>query len=237
MIFKLVPFLILGFLAYLAYRYYRSLSPEQRKPFIIKYAVYGVIALLLLAVVTGRIHWLGAVLAGAIGLLKVGAATFFRFLPFLRFFQKNRVFGDPKFKTQHLEVVYNMQTGAIAGKVIAGEFAGRDITSLDENEIDKLEQSLKETDTRSYYLLRVIRQRREGTQQSENTFNAAQVGDPSIEEAEQILGLDQGYSKKDIDLSYKRLMHKLHPDRGGNNYLASRVNTARDILLKHLDKK
>ena len=103
MIFKFVPLLVIGFLCYLVYRYYRSLAPEQKRPFVVKYAVYAVITLLLLAVVTGRIHWLGAVFAGALGLLKVGANTFFRFLPFLRFFQKNNVFGDPKFRTDYLE--------------------------------------------------------------------------------------------------------------------------------------
>jgi len=224
-------------LAYLAYRYYLSLPKTKRKPFIIKYAVYAAIAVLILAVVSGRIHWLGAVLAAGLGLLKVGTSSFLRFLPFLRFFQKNNVFGDPKFKTQHLEITFFMQNGSMEGKIIAGEFEGMSILSLDESQLDTLEQSYKGTDSRSYYLLRVIRQRLNANSSNSKTdYSSAHIGDPSVEEAEQILGLSTNYTKKDVDLSYKRLMQKLHPDRGGNDYLASRVNIARDVLLKKLDK-
>ena len=237
MIFKFVPLLVIGFLCYLVYRYYCSLAPEQKRPFVVKYAVYAVITLLLLAVITGRIHWLGAVFAGALGLLKVGANTFFRFLPFLRFFQKNNVFGDPKFRTDYLEVVVHVQSGRIEGTVLIGEFSGRAIASLDQSELDSLEKILKGSDSRSYYLLRVIRQRLQGSTRSNysrHDYKDASISDPSVEESEQILGLQAGYTKKDVDLSYKRLMQKLHPDRGGNDYLASRINIARDVLLKHL---
>lgn len=238
MIIKILPLLLVVFLGFLAYRYYKSLSPSQRKPFLIKYVVYALIALLLLAVITGRIHWLGAVVAGVLGLLKFGASTFLRFLPFLRFFQQNQVFGDPKFNTQHLEVTLSMRSGAMTGKVISGKFEGRDIFSLSSGELDELETQLKQQDLRSYYLLRVIRQRQKGQSESaDQDYTSARVGDPSVEEAEQILGLSSGYTKKEVELSYKRLMQKLHPDRGGNDYLASRVNIARDIIIKHLDKK
>jgi hypothetical protein len=236
MIVKLIPILIVVFLLYLAVRYYKKLSPSEKKPFLIKYAVYAVIAILLLSVITGRIHWLGAVLAGALGLIKVGASTFFRFLPFLKFFQRNNVFGDPKFKTQYLEVTYFVKTGKMTGKVISGEFSGKDVFDLSSDQLDQLEEQLKNQDARSYYLLRVIRQKQFGGQSSGNDFDSSRISEPSIDEAQQILGLSNSYTKKDVDLAYKRLMQKLHPDRGGNDYLASRVNTARDILIKHLDK-
>jgi curved DNA-binding protein CbpA len=58
----------------------------------------------------------------------------------------------------------------------------------------------------------------------------------SHEEAKLILGLEDQFEKKDVELAYKRLIQKLHPDRGGNDYLAARVNLARDTLIKHLKR-
>ncbi|WP_461481306.1 J domain-containing protein [Porticoccus sp.] len=51
-------------------------------------------------------------------------------------------------------------------------------------------------------------------------------------EAWQLLGLKPGASREDIIRAHKRLIQKVHPDRGGNDYLASQLNTARDLLLK-----
>lgn len=47
-----------------------------------------------------------------------------------------------------------------------------------------------------------------------------------------ILGLQEGASKKDIIQAHKRLMQKLHPDKGGSEDLATQINHAKDTLLK-----
>ena len=54
----------------------------------------------------------------------------------------------------------------------------------------------------------------------------------SEDEAWKILGLEPDASREDIVLAHKRLIQKLHPDRGGSDYLAAKLNTARDLLLK-----
>jgi hypothetical protein len=54
----------------------------------------------------------------------------------------------------------------------------------------------------------------------------------SKEEARQILGVDPNATKADVQEAYKRLMLRNHPDGGGTDYLASKINQARDVLLK-----
>ncbi|MBD2859572.1 DnaJ domain-containing protein [Spongiibacter sp. KMU-158] len=57
-------------------------------------------------------------------------------------------------------------------------------------------------------------------------------GNMSRNEALAILGLKETASEDDIIQAHRQLMQKLHPDRGGNDYLASQLNAAKETLLK-----
>ncbi len=50
-------------------------------------------------------------------------------------------------------------------------------------------------------------------------------------DAYEVLGLRPGCSAEEIKAAHLRLMRAAHPDAGGSDWLASRVNQARDILL------
>ncbi len=51
-------------------------------------------------------------------------------------------------------------------------------------------------------------------------------------EAYDILGLTVSASKDDIIKAHRKLMQKVHPDHGGSNYLAVKINQAKKILLE-----
>jgi hypothetical protein len=51
------------------------------------------------------------------------------------------------------------------------------------------------------------------------------------QEAYEVLGLAAGASEADIRAAHHRLMRTAHPDAGGSDWLAARVNMARDVLL------
>lgn len=53
----------------------------------------------------------------------------------------------------------------------------------------------------------------------------------TLREAREILGVDENAGRREIDVAYRRLMQRAHPDHGGSTGLASQLNAARDRLL------
>lgn len=60
----------------------------------------------------------------------------------------------------------------------------------------------------------------------------ASSGNMSRDEALRILNLKPEADETEINRAYQNLMKSLHPDKGGSEYLAQKLNAARDKLLK-----
>ena len=138
-------------------------------------------------------------------------------------------------RSAFLEMELDHDTGAMRGVFLAGPRQG---TRLDALDVDTLIGLFGEIDEESRALLAAYLDRRDAGWREHAQADAAagRSGAPrgpmTHEEAYQILGLERGASTEDIVGAHRTLMKKLHPDLGGTNYLAARVNEAKDTLLR-----
>ncbi|MCJ8141485.1 DnaJ domain-containing protein [Ancylobacter sp. A5.8] len=141
-----------------------------------------------------------------------------------------------KVRTAMLDMRLDHDSGRLTGTVIAGALAGRELDGLETSAVAGL---ALEVDAESRQLLEAYLDRRtpgwrEHAQGEAGRGNAhpPRRGAMTEEEAYEVLGLQPGAGPDDIRKAHRSLMKKLHPDQGGSNYLAARVNEAKDILIR-----
>ena len=139
-------------------------------------------------------------------------------------------------RSAFLEMELDHDTGAMNGRLLAGRLAGASLDALD---LPTLVALLGEIDEESRSLLAAYLDRRSPRWREDaqsgaaaGESGAARSGKMTEEEAYQILGLEPGASAEEIGRAHRVLMKKLHPDQGGSTYLATRVNQAKDVLLR-----
>lgn len=207
---------------------WRSLPPGRRRELLWRGFCGAVFGLALFLVLTGRAHWITAAAAALLPALRNALALGLRALPLWRLWRQHGPVFTPRFRTAALQVEIDPRSGAIDGSVLQGRRAGQRLSALSRAQLDELLAELAPEDRRSRWLLNAYIARRFG-QRSETPPPAADTTDE--DEAWRILGLDQGASREEILRAHKRLIQRLHPDRGGNDYLAAKINAARDRLL------
>jgi DnaJ-domain-containing protein 1 len=139
-------------------------------------------------------------------------------------------------RSQFLDMILDHDSGELSGQIVAGPYAGH---SLGEFELSQLMAMISAFDAESVSLLESYLDRRFPAWRQDAQGHAAggqsrsaASGKMTNEEAYQILGLQPGAGRDEIGRAHRALMKKLHPDQGGSTYLASRVNEAKDTLLR-----
>jgi hypothetical protein len=141
-----------------------------------------------------------------------------------------------------LEMELDHDSGDMDGVVLVGRFEGRRLFEMSEDELRELAADVKD-DRESAELLEAYLDRRMPGWRDDADADAGaghrgpySTGAMTHEEAYKILGLEPGAPAVDIRKAHRSLMQRVHPDLGGNAFLAQRVNEARDVLLRdHAD--
>ncbi|MFW2372177.1 MAG: DnaJ domain-containing protein [Gammaproteobacteria bacterium] len=216
--------------------------PRQQRIRVLKWLALILLIILLAGLaVTGRLSWLFALVASIIPLiprllnwlLKVGAPMYSLF----GFFKSRGTAAGPTIQTDFFRMAVDLLKGGMDGQVLKGEFQGRRLAELNLEELMRLLASVAQQDGDSAALLAAFLDRYhsgwrqsqgEAGQQSQDWQTSAEM---SEQEARQILGVSEQATEQEIQKAHRRLIQKLHPDRGGSDYLAAKINHARDCLL------
>lgn len=209
------------------WRKYHQLQGSARADFLRKSTLWFVFILLAGLVVTGRAHWLVAVIAGTLAALVKLAAWGGRSLPFISAWLKKS--GPKTISTASLELTIDFGKQQYYGRILQGPHAESELTSLDEPKLREQIAWAEANDSKAAFFLRLLLRLGQPQHASASELPS---GTMSRQQALDILGLSADASVEEITRAHKVLMQKLHPDKGGNHYLASLLNEAKATLLK-----
>ncbi len=137
--------------------------------------------------------------------------------------------------TSFLAMELEHDSGRMEGTVLAGPYQGRLLSALNDQELKAFHRQCQAANDQSRALLEAWLDRsKAGWREAWNMAaggSAASSARMSRAEALAVLGLKEGASADDIRAAHRRLMKEFHPDRGGSDYLAAKINQAKDVLL------
>lgn len=141
--------------------------------------------------------------------------------------------------TSVLAMELDHDSGTMDGTVLAGGLKGRKLSTLTMDEIRTLHRACAAAPDQSRALFEAWLDRsrsgwREAWGGKEKPSAHAAGGRMSRKEALAILGLKDDAGLDDIRSAHRRLMKEFHPDHGGSDYLAAKINEAKDLLVQEL---
>jgi hypothetical protein len=147
-------------------------------------------------------------------------------------------------ETRFVRMSLEHDTGVMSGEVLEGAHAGRRVEDLTLEQLVELWREAQAADAQSAAVIEAYLDKVHGEAWREAAEAGAAGAGPGAtgaagrgggamtrEEALEILGLEEGASREEVQHAYRSLMKKLHPDTGGSDWFAAKLNEAKRVLI------
>ena len=245
---RYVLILIIPVLAYVGLRKLAIRYSLNQKQFNLLLLLATILIVVVILILLGRIpptFIIAPIMVAGTFLLR-NLPLLFRLLPLWNLFRTKTqtAYGSSgsqdssSIRTRFLLMTLDHDSADMDGEVLEGQFKAQKLSQLGIEQLIALakecSQDADSLQVLEAYLDRAHPQWRElngGFAHSESKSRS--VEEPAMDRhtALEILGLEEGASKDEIVQAHRRLMQKMHPDRGGSDFLAKKINAARDFLL------
>lgn len=216
----------------------QQLPPHKRRAGYLQLTLGIALIVTVLLTLTGKMHWIGAAFTGLLVVARQLMPLLIRTFPLLLgWMQSNRTNAagtQSEVSTELLKMTLDHETGELNGEIRVGRFKDWRLSDLTKEELSELMTYAQEHDSDSAQLLSNYLDQRfpDGWENDETEQHAGQNSEEMTQkEALAVLGLEPDATPDEIVAAHRKLMQKIHPDRGGNDYLAAKINEAKDFLL------
>jgi len=236
-------------IGYITVGYIRTLKREKRKKVGAKAGVFGFITALILLTVTGKLYILVALGTGLV-LFAKRLLPFLRYIPFFKgLYEKAKATQGSSsskhssVKTSLLKMTLDHESGELDGELLDTVSKGKYLSEFDLPDLislyilagkqypDSIEVLAAYLDRKYDVDWREAVNAGNTSQESGQKSHANDSSEMTIIEAYAVLGLDNNATEEEIIAAHRKLILKLHPDKGGSNYLAAKINQAKDLLV------
>ena len=221
------------------FSWYKRVPKGKQRRFRNRALLIGGGIILLLALITGRLHPLFAALAALVPLAYRAIGLYQTFSTIRGFTQRMKAGASPgptpgqtsEIETAFLSMRLDHDTGEMDGTVLQGRYEGRTLRELGLPELLELLDECR-GDRQSMAVMEAYLDRVHEDWRGHRRPPPGRSPDGmSEEEARAVLGVGPDATREEIVQAHRRLMQQLHPDRGGSDYLAAKLNAAKDLLL------
>ena len=219
--------------------WYKRVPKSQQRRFRNRALLIGGGIILFFALITGRLHPLFAALAALVPLAYRAIGLYQTFSTIRSFTQRMKAGASPgptpgqtsEVETEFLRMQLDHDTGEMHGTVRRGRYEGCALGGLGLRELLELLDECR-SDRQSMAVLEAYLDRVHEDWRAHRRPPRGRSADGMAEdEARAVLGIGPDATREEIVQAHRRLMQRLHPDRGGSDYLAAKLNAAKDLLL------